>query len=193
MVAQKPSSPARLAPLVRFSTPFLSLSLAVTLYTTGLLAWRIIRVQNYSQKQGLSKDNGKFSPALELVIESSALYAASLLVFVVLLAMKSPNQAYPQDIHPQIAVCPKVSQHSCAHETHSQGIAPTLLIFRITAGHARREEEWTSPAKLEIQFTHTTESSHAGFSSAGEVVRGLPISELTVELGEQASENWDNR
>ncbi|KAJ6564635.1 hypothetical protein B0H19DRAFT_913616, partial [Mycena capillaripes] len=105
------------------STPFLSLSLAVTLYTTGLLAWRVIQVQRYFHKHGLNQSNGRFSPVLEILIESSALYATSLLVFVVLLAINSPKQAYPQYIHPQIA-----------------GIAPTLLVFRISAGHARRDD-----------------------------------------------------
>ncbi|KAJ7327619.1 hypothetical protein DFH08DRAFT_816456 [Mycena albidolilacea] len=42
-VASNPNSISalRLAPLIRFSTPFLSLSYAVTLYTTGLIVWLI--------------------------------------------------------------------------------------------------------------------------------------------------------
>jgi hypothetical protein len=107
---QNASSSTRLAPLVRFSTPFLSLSFAVTLYTTGLIAWRIIQVQKYSEKQGIKKDTGELSSVLELLVESSVLYAASIFVFVVLLALKSTNQAYPQDIHPQIAVCIHLSE-----------------------------------------------------------------------------------
>lgn len=100
-------SAIHLAPLVRFSTPFLSLSLAVTLYTTGLIAWRITYVQRYAKKQDIKKEvKSEFSPVLELLIESSAVYAASLLVFVVLLALKSPNQNYTQNINVQIAVCP---------------------------------------------------------------------------------------
>lgn len=103
---QNAPSSTRLAPLVRYSTPFLSFSLAVTLYTTGLIAWRIAHVQRYAKKHGIKKFHSDFSPVLELLIESSALYAASLLVFVVLLARKSPNQNYLQNIHAQIAVCP---------------------------------------------------------------------------------------
>ncbi|KAF7336149.1 hypothetical protein MVEN_02162300 [Mycena venus] len=117
----------RFAPLLRFSTPFLSLSLAVTLYTTGLITWRILRVQRYTTKNGLSSTD--YSPVLEILIESSALYAASLFVFVVLLAMKSANETYLQNIHAQIA-----------------GIAPTLLILRIYIGRARKDEEWSSPS-----------------------------------------------
>ncbi|KAJ7740460.1 hypothetical protein DFH07DRAFT_751670 [Mycena maculata] len=135
------TSDMRLAPLVRFSTPFLSLSLAVTLYTTGLIAWRIIHVQRYAQTHGVKEVGSVFSPVLELLIESSALYAASLFVFVVLLAMKNSNQNYLQNIHVQIT-----------------GIAPTLLIFRISIGHTRKDEEWSSP-NSELKFTSTVEAS----------------------------------
>ncbi|KAJ7738058.1 hypothetical protein DFH07DRAFT_752699 [Mycena maculata] len=126
--AQDSTSATRLAPLVRFSTPFLSMSLVVTLYTTVVIAWRIIRVQQYAKKHGIKRVNFDYSPVLEIVIESSALYATSLFVFVVLLAMKNPNQNYLQNIHAQIA-----------------GIAPTIMIFRIAVGHARKNEDWTSP------------------------------------------------
>ncbi|KAJ7460099.1 hypothetical protein B0H11DRAFT_1817269 [Mycena galericulata] len=139
-ISNAPSA-IRLAPLVRFSTPFLSLSLAVTLYTTGLIVWRIIHVQRYEKMRDVKKFNSDFSPVLEVLIESSALYAASLLVFVVLLAMKSPNQNYLQNIHVQIA-----------------GMAPTLVIFRISVGHARKDEEWTAPIS-ELKFASTAEDS----------------------------------
>ncbi|KAJ7872240.1 hypothetical protein B0H13DRAFT_1633927 [Mycena leptocephala] len=150
---QNASSATRLAPLVRFNTPFLGLSLGLTLYTTGLIVWRIIQVQRYTKMNGFKKVdvNRDFSPVLELLIESSALYAASLFVFVVLLAMKSPNQTYPQNIHAQIA-----------------GIAPTLLIFRVSVGHARKDEEWTS-SKSVLEFVSTATTSEHPVHSTGAV------------------------
>ncbi|KAJ7108050.1 hypothetical protein C8R43DRAFT_962964 [Mycena crocata] len=154
---QNSTATARLVPLVHFSTPFLSLSLAVTLYTTGLIAWRIIQVQRYAKKQkhNIKTVDGNLFPVLEILVESSALYSLSLFVFVVLLAMKSPNQNYPQNIHVQIA-----------------GIAPTLLIFRITIGYARKDEEWTSP-RSKLEFAHTTETSqHGDHSTYGVGVEG---------------------
>ncbi|KAJ6552822.1 hypothetical protein B0H19DRAFT_1155024 [Mycena capillaripes] len=138
----------RLAPLARFSTPFLSLSLAVTLYTTGLIAWRILHVQRYAAQLGVRHISSDLTPILEILIESSALYAASLFIFVVFLAMKSPNQAYMQDIHPQIA-----------------GIAPTLLILRISAGTARKDEEWSAPTSG-LRFA-STESSSLEYDAEG--------------------------
>ncbi|KAJ7859453.1 hypothetical protein B0H14DRAFT_2746401 [Mycena olivaceomarginata] len=142
-VASNPNSTSalRLAPLIRFSTPFLSLSLAVTLYTTGLIVWRIAYVQRCAAKRGIKNVSSDVAPVLEILIESSALYAASLFVFVVLLAMKSPKQNYLQNIHAQIA-----------------GIAPTLLILRISAGRARRNQEWTSPSSG-LQFASTAETT----------------------------------
>ncbi|KAJ6505692.1 hypothetical protein C8R47DRAFT_1102218 [Mycena vitilis] len=137
---QNASSAVRLAPLVRFNTPFLGLSLGVTLYTTGFIVWRIIQVQRYAKTNGVKRVPGDFFPVLELLIESSALYSASLFVYVVLQATENPNQTYPESIHAQIA-----------------GIAPTLLIFRVSIGHARKEDEWTSSNVL--KFASTAETS----------------------------------
>jgi hypothetical protein len=96
-----------LEPLIRFSTPFFASSLAATLYTTGFIAWRIIRVQRYAAKNGIDRaDAGSdLYAVLEILVESAALYAASQFIFVVLLAMKTEKEAYIQAIHSQIAVC----------------------------------------------------------------------------------------
>ncbi|KAF8146735.1 hypothetical protein K438DRAFT_2028032 [Mycena galopus ATCC 62051] len=141
-----PTQSQGLAPLVRFSTPFLGMSLAVTLYTTGLIAWRILRVQRYAAKNGIERSGGAgsdLSAVLEIMVESSALYAASLFVFIVLLAMKSEKQVYIQNIHSQIA-----------------GIAPTLLMLRISAGHARNDTQW-SIQQSSLQFAGTVDISIA--------------------------------
>ncbi|KAJ7065608.1 hypothetical protein C8F01DRAFT_1366563 [Mycena amicta] len=135
LLMQHPLPGEGLGPLVRFSTPFLSISLAVTLYTTGMISWRIISVQRNTEKDGSGRTSD-LSTALEILVESSALYAASIFAFVVLLAMKSTKQAYMQDIHTPIA-----------------GIAPTLLITRIFVGHARKDSEWRNASRSSsLQF-----------------------------------------
>ncbi|KAJ6489756.1 hypothetical protein C8R45DRAFT_929073 [Mycena sanguinolenta] len=147
MVIEDPTASQGLAPLIRFSTPFLSLSLAATLYTTGLIAWRILGVQRYAKKNGIERSGpgSDLSTALEIMVESSSLYAASLFIFIVLLAMKSENQTYMQNIHAQIA-----------------GIAPTLLILRISAGQARTDEEWTRSAPVStLRFGRTMDFTGA--------------------------------
>ncbi|KAJ7062764.1 hypothetical protein C8F01DRAFT_1251575 [Mycena amicta] len=155
LLMQHPLPGEGLGPLVRFSTPFLSLSLGVTIYTTGMISWRIVRVQRNSAMSGVEREGpgSDLSKALEILVESSALYAASIFVFVVLLALKSEKQSYSQDIHTQIA-----------------GIAPTLLIIRIFAGHSRQDAEW-SGGKSSLQFasrgggqTTTDASEHAEYS-----------------------------
>ncbi|KAJ7111423.1 hypothetical protein C8R44DRAFT_258116 [Mycena epipterygia] len=144
-----------LAPLIRFSTPFLGMSLAVTLYTTGLIVWRVLRVQRYANRNGIERSGEGASnlyAVLEIMVESSALYAGSLFVFIVLLAMKSEKQVYIQNIHNQIA-----------------GIAPTLLMLRISAGHARSDTEWSVP-KSSLHFAGTMDISAAANSQLSEVV-----------------------
>jgi hypothetical protein len=125
-------------------------------------------VQRYTAKQGTKHISSNLSPVLEILIESSALYAASLFIFVVLLAMKSPNQSYIQDIHAQIAVCPVFILIS-VKSAHSiqQGIAPTLLVLRISAGHARKDEEWSAPSSG-LRFASTADAS----STSGVALEG---------------------
>ncbi|KAJ7491685.1 hypothetical protein B0H11DRAFT_1859104 [Mycena galericulata] len=176
---QDPSASQGLAPLVRFSTPFLSLSLAVTLYTAGLIAWRIVTVQRFASKNGIERSD--LWSALEIMVESSALYAASIFVFVVFLAMKSENQTYIQNIHVQIA-----------------GIAPTLLILRIFAGHARNDAEWSAPSSTLHFASHINVSvadnsnstghsrSGNGFTADHKFLSGPSSNSLNTVAGEQA-------
>ncbi|KAF7325039.1 hypothetical protein MKEN_00546400 [Mycena kentingensis (nom. inval.)] len=131
-----PAAIARLAPLFRFGLPAFSLSLAVTLWTTIFICLRIFLIRRFASKHlkdtgansGADNITSPYASIIEMLLESSALYSASLLVYVVFIAMKSENQVYAQDFHPQIS-----------------GIAPTLLMYRISLGHARREEEWRAP------------------------------------------------
>ncbi|KAJ7264279.1 hypothetical protein C8J57DRAFT_1332239 [Mycena rebaudengoi] len=172
-VANGATTASRIAPLVRFSIPFLSCSLAVTLYTTGFIIWRIIIVQRSSTKRPLPSD---YRSIIEILIESSALYSASLFVFVVLLAMKSPSQVYPQNFHPQIA-----------------GIAPTLLIVRVFRGHARRDEEWTSPTSA-LEFSTVAAPGRTSLAADVELQacvapENYTASNTSVNLSQKL--NWD--
>ncbi|KAJ7264085.1 hypothetical protein B0H12DRAFT_1102804 [Mycena haematopus] len=167
LVIQDPDPSEGLAPLIRFSTPFLSLSLAATLYTTGFIAWRILGVQRFSKNNGIERTGpgADLSVALEIMVESSALYSASLFIFVVLLSIKSENETYMQNIHAQIA-----------------GIAPTLLILRIYAGRSRDDAEWTRSAPIStLRFggtmdlsAHNSESTGLGDSGSASMLSDFP-------------------
>ncbi|KAJ7848426.1 hypothetical protein B0H13DRAFT_1645549 [Mycena leptocephala] len=160
-----------LAPLVRFSIPFLGMSLAITLYTTGFIVARILHVQRYANKNGIERSGGGSSlyAVLEILVESSALYAASLFVFIVLLARKSENQVYIQNIHAQIA-----------------GIAPTLLMLRISAGQARDDTEWSLP-KSDLQFAGTMNISVAGNSELTSVPNPGDVESGSTSMVDQFS------
>ena len=86
-----------------------------------------------------------YSKVKEIVIESCALYSASLLAYIILTAKKDPNLSYPENIHPQIAVscsfCPYRPPHLTS--TLCQGIVPTLLIYRVASGESRPNSSWT--------------------------------------------------
>ncbi|EEB91512.1 hypothetical protein MPER_10114, partial [Moniliophthora perniciosa FA553] len=114
----------RMQDFVAFSTAYFVLSIATSLFTTFLLALRIILVQRAAVKATGHRKN-PFSAAIEIPVESAALYSLSLLIFVILNVTKNVNAFYAQNIHAQMT-----------------GIAPMLIVLRVAAGHSRPDTAW---------------------------------------------------
>ncbi|KAK0234163.1 hypothetical protein IW262DRAFT_1334749 [Armillaria fumosa] len=95
-----------------------SFALASTLWCTLLIICRIVILVQPSRL-------GAYRRVIEILVESSALYAISLILFV---AFYARNDAifYYFDILSAI----------------TRGIAPTFLVGRVAAGHARPDESW---------------------------------------------------
>ena len=90
---------------INTSVPYTALSVATSLYASLLITLRIVLIQHemsvFETGVAISKS---YSKVKEIVIESCALYSASLLAYIILTAKKDPNLSYPENIHPQIAV-----------------------------------------------------------------------------------------
>ncbi|KAJ7367648.1 hypothetical protein DFH08DRAFT_829026 [Mycena albidolilacea] len=119
---------------VQLSTIYFSLSVATSLTTTFLITLRILLVQRMSKKTGTGSHRS-FNPIMEILVESAVLYSVSLLTFVVLDVKKDINVYYAQNIHAQMA-----------------GLAPLLIILRVSAGKSRPQEDWSTKNSGTLKF-----------------------------------------
>lgn len=92
-------------------TPQYSLALLTTLYTTIMIVLRIYILNaslHHSPVAGLRMLK-KYSKLIEILVESAALYAATLLADVILTARGDLAQVYPSNLIPQISVRDSIS------------------------------------------------------------------------------------
>ncbi|GJE88565.1 hypothetical protein PsYK624_046480 [Phanerochaete sordida] len=145
------------------STVYFALSISTSLTTTLLIALRVLLVQHAARKAGM----GRYSPynsVIEILVESAVLYSATLLTFVALNTRKDINFYYAQNIHAQVA-----------------GLTPTLIILRVAAGKSRRDEEWSTSARVDsVRF--------AARSALSRTSKSLHVPPLDAEMGFKAAD-----
>lgn len=91
---------------VTFSTPYFALSLVTSLYSTVFIALRVLLVQYQMRRLGVeSQFQGSYSRMIEIIFESAVIYSVNMIAFVALTQEKTVKLDWPQNIHPQIAVC----------------------------------------------------------------------------------------
>ncbi|KAJ7779391.1 hypothetical protein DFH07DRAFT_950456 [Mycena maculata] len=111
------------AKFINFATPYFGLSLATTCVATLLIIFRIVTMTERATR----KSRG-YVRLIEIIVESALLYSVALAVLLPYLVRNSADSAYPQAVVAQIT-----------------GMAPTLIVARISLGFARPEETWQSP------------------------------------------------
>ncbi|KAK0465990.1 uncharacterized protein EV420DRAFT_1636563 [Desarmillaria tabescens] len=117
-----------------FAVLYASLTLATTLLCTLLMIYRVLAIARATDRgeSGLRA----YRRFMEVLVESSALYAVSLILYVAFFARGSVATYYLDPI-----------------AGFTRGIAPTLLLGRVAAGHARPDDSWqgsvmTSPLRF---------------------------------------------
>ncbi|KAJ6500990.1 hypothetical protein DFH09DRAFT_1375855 [Mycena vulgaris] len=105
---------------IDFATPYFSLSLATTCLAIILIILRIINMTEPSTRRAMG-----YGRVVEMVVESAMLYSVTLIIFLPLLVTESSNDGYAQAVVAQMT-----------------GIAPTLIVARVTFGLARPDETW---------------------------------------------------
>ncbi|KAK0482184.1 hypothetical protein IW261DRAFT_1677749 [Armillaria novae-zelandiae] len=98
------------------------LILATTVWCTCFIIYRIFAV-GWASRGGIRI----YRHAIEILVESSVLYSASLILYLGLFAYNSSNSAL-------------IYWDSVA--AFARGVAPTLLVGRIAAGQARPNDSW---------------------------------------------------
>ncbi|KAF8149208.1 hypothetical protein K438DRAFT_1625204, partial [Mycena galopus ATCC 62051] len=109
-----------LGKFVDYETPYFALSLVTTCIATVLIIIRIITLSDETTR----KSRG-YSRVIEILVESALLYSVPMAIFLPLLVRDGPNAGYAQ------AVVQGVT-----------GLAPTLIVARVTFGLARPAETW---------------------------------------------------
>ncbi|PBK63612.1 hypothetical protein ARMSODRAFT_1023814 [Armillaria solidipes] len=101
--------------------PYIALTLTTTLWCTILLLYRIISVARSSHGVGIRSYHG----VIEALVESAALYSVILIIDMVFVACNILSGSYVDVL-----------------ASATKGIAPTLLVGHIAAGHTRPDDSW---------------------------------------------------
>ncbi|KAJ7113013.1 hypothetical protein C8R44DRAFT_984860 [Mycena epipterygia] len=148
---------------VDFARPYFTMCLLTTMLATVLIVFRIL---------WLTRDNAGtafsgYRAIIEMVVESALLYSATLVVYIALLfgPDTNNNDGYAQAILVQMT-----------------GIAPTLIVARVSFGLARPSSSWQRTSKTAhskfASSTATTLTQQLQFSENEDIESGSAVVEL---------------
>ncbi|KAK0451143.1 uncharacterized protein EV420DRAFT_723987 [Desarmillaria tabescens] len=156
-----------------------SFLLATTLWCTSLIVYRIVTVGGEAVGGEVRTDRH----IIEVLVELSALYSACLILYVGFYARDSYLGPYFDIL-----------------AGSTRGIAPTLLVGRVAAGHARPDDSWQGSVVLgSLRFTFGTHTRGHGSTMSddpeaqreGDSEYGHPI--LLVESQENGLDAQQDR
>ncbi|KAK0220890.1 hypothetical protein EDD85DRAFT_1028451 [Armillaria nabsnona] len=117
---------------------YLAFVLATTLWCTLMIIFRILSVGRASTGSG--RPTRVYRRTIEVLVESSALYAIFLLLDMPFLALQNAANNYTEVV-----------------AAFARGVAPTLLIGRVAAGHARPDDSWEGSLMSSLHFGQDSE------------------------------------
>ncbi|KAJ6568676.1 hypothetical protein B0H19DRAFT_1256401 [Mycena capillaripes] len=125
---------------VDYARPYFCLCLATTLVATFLIVFRIIRVSHGTSALGFAG----YGAVIEMVVESAFLYSANLVVYIALLygSGTTDNDGYAQAVLIEMT-----------------GIAPTLIVARVSFGLSRPSTSWRRTSKPSFPPTNGTDNT----------------------------------
>ncbi|KAK0219990.1 hypothetical protein IW262DRAFT_1461157 [Armillaria fumosa] len=150
---------------------YLSLILATTIWCTTLIIYRILTVERASN--GIGGGFGVYRHVIEVLVESSVLYS-SILILDMALEARGSQADYYVDVMAGIV----------------RGIAPTLIVGRVAAGHARSDQSWQGSVTSSLHFGTRRFRAHDQSSIEVETLQSVGIDEvLEAERGEMVRHN----
>ncbi|KAJ6455004.1 hypothetical protein C8R45DRAFT_1037052 [Mycena sanguinolenta] len=146
---------------VDFAIPYFSMCLVTTLLATILIVFRIFWL---TRAQAGSAFSG-YRSVIEMIVESALLYSVTLIVYIALLVASATdnNDGYAQAIL-----------------IHMTGIAPTLIVARVSFGLARPSSSWQRITRTTFGTSNTSITRQVEFA-------GKDDPESSVERKEQQS------
>ncbi|KAK7018421.1 hypothetical protein R3P38DRAFT_2982681 [Favolaschia claudopus] len=153
---------------VDYARPYFGMCLCTTLLATLLIVFRIVWLTRY--QTGPAAFSG-YHAVIEMVVESAVLYSLTLIVYIVLLfgPDDSNNDGYAQAILIQMT-----------------GIAPTLIVARVSFGLARPSSSWqrtTSRTTRESGFVFgSTFTKQIQFSGNRDIESSFGASDSAIEM-----------
>ncbi|KAK0229286.1 hypothetical protein EDD85DRAFT_957689 [Armillaria nabsnona] len=112
---------------------YISFVLATTIWCTALIIYRILAAGRASD--GIGGGVGVYRRAIEVLVQSYALYAVFLILLVPFEVSNNRAAFYINGM-----------------SGFARGIAPTLLVGRVAAGHARSDDSWQGSAMSSLHF-----------------------------------------
>ncbi|KAK0484630.1 hypothetical protein IW261DRAFT_1560276 [Armillaria novae-zelandiae] len=112
--------------------------LATILWCTLLIIFRILSIGRANAGSG--GPTTVYRRVIEILVESSALYAIFVLLNIVLVACKNAANNYMETV-----------------ASIARGVAPTLLIGRVAAGQARPDDSWQGSVMSSLRFGRDSE------------------------------------
>ncbi|PBK89777.1 hypothetical protein ARMGADRAFT_1064789 [Armillaria gallica] len=147
-----------------FPVLYTSCILATTLWCTLLIIRRILTVTR--ARHGVEGRSSKFYSFIKVLVESSALYSVSLILFLAFLVCDDLRMHY-FDIIAGIV----------------KGVAPTLLIGRAAAGHTRPKDDCEESAVSTLRFQTPSELSITNFQESTIHSAVLELSDIEAQSG----------
>ncbi|KAK0465982.1 uncharacterized protein EV420DRAFT_804879 [Desarmillaria tabescens] len=118
-------------------TLYASFIFASTLWCTLLIIYRIVTVARAGSHTGRGLQT--YHHVMEVLIESYALYSISLILYTIFHQVFSVRNNDTSEYFDSLAAV-------------ARGIAPTLLVGRVAAGHARPDDSWQGSAVTSLHF-----------------------------------------
>jgi hypothetical protein len=179
-----PTSPQAPKSLVPLGLAGFTLPLCTNVFVTSLIAGRIwyISPRKAHDMPGVNFPIGRGRAAIDIVVESGALYLAVQLILVILFAIQHPAQGIACVIAVQIYVR-SLSHKYEDQEIHlnspckKQGIAPSLIVIRVALGLSSSPSSSRGLIRCAAssQPTNTQTQMRVGYSMSSYTDYGQPL------------------
>ncbi|KAF9025724.1 hypothetical protein BDZ89DRAFT_1135269 [Hymenopellis radicata] len=152
---------------VNWTLVYYSMTVATNSLCTFLILFRIVQVS------GVGASLKTYRGIIEILVESAAMYAA---IYISLLLVYAYEFYSPNVVVMTAYTYPEVISYSIT------GIAPTLIIARVMAGHSRPNDSWTRPSLPHLRSPMRSLAESLQFASAPDNSTGTEHTPANVDV-----------